>query len=69
MKRLTIALLLLCFYSCSDTKDISNCKRIDRAYNYLISRELSNPKGIDLYKIDSLDKERERKIINYSKTE
>jgi len=67
MKRLTIALLLLCLCSCQ-SRDIQKCKRTDIIYNYLISREINNPKGIDLSKIDSLDKERERKIKLYSKT-
>ena len=67
--KLTITTLLLCFLcSCSDTRDIQKCKRTDIIYNYLISREINNPKGIDLSKIDSLDKERERKIKLYSKT-
>ncbi len=67
MKKLLpiIALALLC--SCTESRNVDKCKRVDIIYNYLISRELQNPKGIDLFKIDSLSKERERKIKFYSK--
>ncbi len=65
MKKL---LLLIPFIvSCEGYSDIQKCRRIEVVYDYLIMREIQNPKGMDLYIIDSLSKERERKIKIYTK--
>lgn len=66
MKLSLSIIVLLTIVSCQGTNKINACKRIDNIYNYLIHRELYNPNGINYTKIDSLVKERERKIKVYS---
>lgn len=67
MKTTLSIIIVLVLASCQGTTKINACKRIDNIYNYLIHRELYNPNGINYTKIDSLVKERERKIKMYSK--
>ncbi len=64
MKKL-LPLLAFTLFSCS--QQVQKCKRIDMIYNYLIVRELKSSKGVNYTKIDSLEKERDRKIKLYSK--
>ena len=66
MKKLLL-LLPLVFLSCDGYSDFQKVKRIEVIYDYLIMREIQNPRGMDLFIIDSLSKEKERKIKIYSK--